>query len=363
MPPSLALCALLSITLAACSAGAPSTTSTGAVTGSPDAQVPSGSVDAGGEPLTPLPGSPDGSGDPALCERLSAAARPLIPRVLIVADRSNSMTQSTGAASCPPCFESRWDGSVKAMKDVTAALDKEIDFGLMLFPTAGLGSTSAVACVAGELSVKAEGGSSAAIATALDAANPGGATPTAKALSAAKRVLIDDVLGQPDPDLRPSYVLLVTDGEPTCEDKTMGIEEPAATYAALDTLLSAGVPTYVIGYGIGGLIDTSATMDTMAVHGGTGQYYRAESQPELLAALNTIATSVVSCDFALERDPPRGDEFIHVTIDGKDIPASDQGWTREARVIRMRGPACELLRDGGTHKIEIVVECEPVQVF
>jgi len=249
------------------------------------------------------------------------------------------------------------------MKDLTSALDKEIDFGLMLFPTAGLGSGNAVACVAGALSVRAAAGSSAAIAKSLDDANPGGATPTAQALGAAKRVLIDDVLGQPDPDLRPSYVLLVTDGEPTCEDKAMGIKEPAATFAALDTLHSAGVPTYVIGYGIGGLIDTSATMDTMAVHGGTGQYYRAESQPELLAALNAIATSVVSCDFKLERDPPRGDAFIHVTIDGKNVAASDQGWTRDARVIRMRGPACESLRDGGTHKIEIVVECEPVQVF
>lgn len=352
---------LLGLALSACSADAPTTSLVGAAQAAPDAQTPS-QTDDGKDPSVDaaMPAQP---GDPALCERLDAVARPVIPRMLVLADRSNSMTQSTAASACPPCFESRWDGSVKAMKDVTKALDSAIDFGLMLFPTPGLGSSQDVACVAGEVSVQAAAGTSQAIATALDDANPGGATPTATALTVAKRVLIDDVIGQPDPDLRPSYVLLVTDGEPTCEDKDQGVVEPDATHAALDSLLSAGVPTYVIGYGIAGILGPGATMDAMAMHGGTGKYYPAEGQTELVAALNAIASSVVSCDFELENEPPRGDEFIQVRVDGKDIAFGDQGWTRSERFIRMRGPACELLRDGKPHDIEIVVQCEPVTVI
>jgi len=350
------------LALSACSADPPTTSLVGPAQATPDGQAPSNpSGDGGNGPSVPTkPGEP---GDPSLCERLDAVARPVIPRMLVLADRSSSMTQSTSASACPPCFESRWDGSVKAIKDVTKALDSVIDFGLMLFPTAGLGSSQDVACVAGDVSVQAAQGTSRAIAVALDDANPGGATPTAKALTVAKRVLIDDVINQPDPDPRPSYVLLVTDGEPTCEDKDQGVVEPDATHTALDSLLSAGVPTYVIGYGIAGILGPGATMDAMAMHGGTGKYYPAEGQTELVAALNAIASSVVSCDFELENEPPRGDEFIQVRIDGKNIAFGDQGWTRNARFIRMRGPACELLRDGEAHDIEIIVQCEPVTII
>ena len=142
-----------------------------------------------------------------------------------------------------------------------------------------------------------------------------------------------------------------------------GVMEPAATYAALDGLRAAGVPSYVVGYGINGLFGAGATMDEMATHGGTGHYYPAEGQAELVLALRAIASSIVSCDFALKEEPPRDDGYIHVTLDGKDIPPGEQGWTRDERVVRLRGAACDVLRDGKTHGLKIVVECEPVQIL
>jgi hypothetical protein len=286
--------------------------------------------------------------------------------MLILADRSSSMTETRPAPKCPPCYQTRWEGSVAAIKGVTADLDHAIDFGLMLFPSlpdANSPKPDGIDCNVGMVSVELGAGVSGQIASVLDAAKPQGATPTAGALREAKRVLVDDPAGLPDFQATPAYVLLVSDGEPTCQNLKTGVREPETTLAALDVLRAAAVPTYVVGYGISASSGPGQTMDAMAQHGGTGHFYPAEGETELVAALTEITQSVVSCDFALENDPPRGDEYIHVTIDGEDVSPGDQGWTRAERVVRLRGAACDKLRDGGTHALEIVVECEPVIVL
>ncbi|MCS6760511.1 MAG: hypothetical protein MO852_17455, partial [Candidatus Devosia euplotis] len=99
-------------------------------------------ADAGGGadtavPMDPSnPPAPMGPGDARvpgdICERVDTQARPVIPRMLILSDRSYSMTELRPSAGG---IRSRWDGSVSAIKSVTAELDGEIDFGLLMFPS------------------------------------------------------------------------------------------------------------------------------------------------------------------------------------------------------------------------------------
>lgn len=270
------------------------------------------------------------------------------------------MTETTAASRCPPCYETRWEGSVAAIESVTRSAQAQIDFGLMMFPTVGaLPGPDKVICQAGSVSVPVKASAAAAISDALRGVEPNGATPTAAALRAAKKTLVDEARGLPDLASAPGYVLLVTDGVPTCPVDA----EPGPTYAALDALREAGVRTYVVGYGIDPKSEAGMTMGTMATRGGTPHFYPAEEQTELLAAFDEIASIIVSCDYALAQPPPRVDAFVRVRVDGGDVPRGADGWTRDAKTIHLEGATCEKLRNGGSHTLEIVVECEPVQVI
>lgn len=299
-------------------------------------------------------------GQPPVCERIEVEARPVTPRMLIVADRSSSMDQTVDATRCPPCFETRWASSVEAMRAVTAATDTRIDYGLMMFPTVGAApGPDNIICEAGSVSVPPGPAAASAISAAFEGVVPGGATPTAAALGAAKKLLVDDPRTMPDFQYTPAYVLLLNDGEPTCPVA----DEPSRTFAVLSELRDAGVRSYVVGYGIDATSEAGATMQTMAERGGTQRFYEAQDQAGLLAAMNEIASIVVTCDYALEQAPPRGDEFVRVRIDGNDIALGPDGWTRTEQAIRIEGRSCELLRDGGRHDLEIIVECEPVEII
>lgn len=304
-----------------------------------------------GQVVTPVPG------DGETCERLDIAATPATPHMMILADRSSSMSADTQAPSCPPCYETRWDSSVRALKSVTAQAQDRVDFGLMLFPTVGAApGPDGVICEAGEISVPVGAQRATAVAGALNGASPGGATPTAAALTSAAQALMAVQMGG---DPVASYVLLVNDGEPTCPADT-GAED---TYEALDALRSDGIRTYVVGYGIDVNSTAGATMAEMASRGGTDRFFPAEDEAQLLDALDIIVGRVVSCDYALQKAPPRSDEFVRVEIDGATIAPGTDGWSRDGMRVQLDGRACERLRDGQPHNVVITVECEPVEVF
>jgi hypothetical protein len=103
-------------------------------------------------------------------------------------------------------------------------------------------------------------------------------------------------------------------------------------------------------------------MDEMARHGGTERHHAVESAEQLRAALEEITQAIASCEFSLET-APEDPAYVRVEIDGEQIRASDGDFVIEGDAVRVRGAACESLRDGEVHAVRITVECEPVDLI
>src|SRR5262249_5080223 len=131
-------------------------------------------------------------------------------------------------------------------------------------------------------------------------------TPTAEALN----VLID-YAGLADIE-RPNYVLLITDGQSTCENPVDVV-----------TSLRGETPeirTFAIGCGSGANPDE---LSAIADEGGTARagdprYYQADSATDLMSAFSTIAGSVLSCTYTLS-DVPQDLDQLYVYFDRNPI--------------------------------------------
>jgi Mg-chelatase subunit ChlD len=305
-------------------------------------------------------GDADGSGgQDGVCEEFGLATSLGVPDMLIVLDRSGSMGRGVD----------RWTPSVNAVGTLTSTFSDSVRFGLMLFPGDDL-------CGTGDLLVPVELNSADAIARALSTEVPGGGTPTSATLEAAYQVL---GAGEPlGPDATPTvkFVLLVTDGQPTCpsaggsvdpqpnqtqEEHDLQLQQDhERTLDAIDALADAGVRTYVVGYDAALDPLLVGALSEFAQHGGTGDYHPVQNEDELNAEFGKISGEVVSCTFSLDNQPddPR---YVLVTLDGVQLDLGDpNGWSIEGKSITVRGDACATLQNGGDHKLTAKVLCDVV---
>jgi hypothetical protein len=310
---------------------------------------------------SPQPFSKD-AGEPA-CDRLALNGRPKSPDVLIVLDRSGSMV---GYGEPRNQGKNRWAPSMNAVKRLTSELNDTVSFGLMLFPAPAPKATfparpaPANGCAPGKVDVPVELGTADDIAKILATSTPDtGSTPTAATLDAALTALDTGTCG----DCRevPKFIMLVTDGQPTCGATAMtSPEDIAATSAAIDKLAAKDIKTYVIGYDTASDPAAAAAMDEFAEHGGTGKHFPVENEATLLAELTKIAGSLVPCEFELSSDIP-DPTYVRVEIDGVAY-AYQTDWSVDGRkiVLHPDGGACPVLRDAKLHDLKITRECKPV---
>lgn len=156
------------------------------------------------------------------------------PQILIVLDQSSSMGERA------PLDDGtlKWDASVAGLTGLTGDFETSVDFGLMLFPSAGQ-------CTPGAVDVPIAPNNAEEIAAALPGPPPysGNYTPMAESLYEASEYapLLDSS--------RRSYVALITDGWQWCDpyDATTRFDPVDATEA----LTALGVTTFVIGFGDG----------------------------------------------------------------------------------------------------------------
>ena len=115
-----------------------------------------------------------------------------------------------------------------------------------------------------------------------DAPTPNGGTPTARAL----RNMTDDILrieGDLQHNVRSKRLILVTDGEPSCQDTSEDVERE------LERLRDdAGIETFIVGFGF-----DNQNLNDWAQAGGTARegdtkYYQADSAQELVGAVNLM---------------------------------------------------------------------------
>jgi hypothetical protein len=273
------------------------------------------------------------------------------PDLLLVQDRSGSMAWAIDGSMNPAAGQSRWDQVTTALKQVVMQV-ASVDWGLYFFePTSGIGGFCGALPTTPD--VPCGMGTASQIVSAINGTSPSGGTPTAEAIDAAVKYFQGTNNGNTH------YILVATDGEPSCNDPVQSITAAA----------NAGIKTIVVGIGASG---ADATLTNMANAGGmpnmtAGQkpYYQVNNTTDLVNALNKITGQIVSCTYPLQMAPPNPN---YVEIDdnnGKPIPRDTthmNGWDFGAGnlSITFYGPACDNLQNGVTTSISAVFGCPPV---
>ncbi len=313
------------------------------------------------------------------CDSLPISVTPNSPDILIVQDRSSSMTLGVD----------RWTPALGAIQSLTSQLQDTVAFGLMVFPAvnkdmapAGVdwtifldpttytdptklldpGTYITLSCDPGVIDVPPDLNTSDKIASYLNMAAPDiGATPTAATLQAALTYL-----DQPCADCTPhdKYVVLMTDGQPNCGDGSLDTTDAdiSAVTDAIDKLAAANIKTYVLGFD---LEDDQASVDAMnqfAQHGGTDHYRPiGQDQAGILDELTQIVGSSISCDYEISYDV-KDPTYLKVVIDDTQYTlGTDWDYDADNKKLSLHtdGKACVTLRDAHVHKLSITQECEP----
>lgn len=283
------------------------------------------------------------------CGAQEAKVEPVPPNMLLVVDRSCSMTSAVGDSN-------KWIIAVAAINKMTTDFAGQIRFGLTLFP-----DNVTPNCQQDKIPIPVGPGNEMAIQMMMtaglqttDPLYPNGPCVTnimtGMQQAATEPAFLDTA--------RKSYVVLITDGKETCgNDNT--------TEQTIKTLFEmAGVPTFVIGFGSG--VDP-AQMDKFAVAGGVpttngmNKYYDASDQMSLDAALGTIAKSTLSCSYSLDSVPPNPNE-IFVFFDNINKVPRDimNGWEYDVakNQVVFFGTACDDLKNGVVKDLDIVFGCD-----
>ena len=262
----------------------------------------------------------------------------------------------------------RWDVLRAVLPRTLAEFDARLPLGAMLFPAAGtLGCAAPTA-----LDVSFATGNSVPIAQRLDAAEPGGRTPTYAALVQAER-LLREVAGE-----GPRAVILATDGGPNCnasldgdrcvcaatvlevgrqecrEDPSLCLDDVRAV-AQAEAMAARAVPTYVVGIDGDRTPALVAVLNRLARAGGranplsaTRAYYAVQRPEDLAAAVSDIGRGLAACTFTADRRPA-ADARVTLSLRGAAIPqdpAHAEGWDwigAEGASLALFGTACASL--------------------
>jgi len=285
--------------------------------------------------------------DAASCQQVEPIdfVQPPPPSLMLMVDRSGSMGQPLDGG------DDKWSIMQAALARITADYDSAIDFGLTLFPTGA-------ACNGGAVYVDIAPLSGGRVRSELARFSPAGGTPTHTTLEDAR-----SYFAALPPSDAGRFILLATDGLPNCGDGTTRNATVDETLAALRSLATHGVNSYVLGFG-GEANNAPDTLNAMAEAGGTASYFPVSSPAELDRALDDIASQVSAdvCTVALQ-SVPDDPAKLGIFLDDEQLPRSpshSQGWDYDAatNTVTIYGDACTNLRIGRTRAIRIEFGCE-----
>lgn len=372
---SLRLLAFLPLTVA-CSADAPPPRGNGNNGGSAGITSNGGNANGTSGGASPssggrgiVVGNSGNAGAPAM-ETCGITVHDLVRKpadVLLVLDRSASMKEKPAGG-----MEPKWDLVIPAVTEVIASTNTSVSWGMKSFPEGDRAGECTATSVTSKIDVPIAPNNAAAVNAQIMATNDeGDGTPTSDAIKAAVTYLkgVDDG--------NPKYILLATDGEPSCDGTTKGTDVArTAAVSAIQVAFDGGIPTYVVG------VDTSkssakATLNNMAIAGGraiggtnpeAAHFYLASDKQGLVDSLTAITGEVnKSCVFNLDPRPPAPD-FILVQIEDKDAakfttvsrdPARLQGWEYTAAnytSLEVYGTACDAIKNAAD-KVVIKYGC------
>jgi hypothetical protein len=338
-----------------------------------------------------VPSGPCGS------QSIPAVSNP--PNLSFIIDHSASMGDDFADSGI-----SKYENARIALSHVLQAIGHRVNYGATIFP----GLAGVTGCEAGDELMPVAPGDPPSFAQAhelgprlkdllgrLSIADVDGGTPAAATLAKSLATL-SALEGQ-------TYVILVTDGAPNCNEElackasacipniegltaggldcstgvnccapttqnpfaNLSCVDEDATLLAVQALSDAGIKTFVVG--MPGSEPYENLLDAMADVGGTARagttkYYSVDDTDALEQALKAIAASVaISCEIPLDYEPPDPD-FLNVYFDGKVVPYDSEAgweWTDDGHVA-IRGAACEQLSAGDVLEVQILAGCKTV---
>lgn len=350
----------------------------------------------GGDGPDDMPGEGGGSN----CGFTKLTATSPIVNVLLVVDKSGSMTENKIGD------ETRWAVLTGALETTLEQVGSKLSLGLDFYPYSGKsGQALSGACqmpTSEDVVVPVQDGKTA-VPLILEAfkEKPAGGTPTAAALA---RALAYYTTGDGKSLEGEKYVLLATDGGPNCSGDldieceaatcTVNMDglcpvdglnccdpkndpdgptkclDDAATVEAVKVLADKGIKTFVVG--IPGTEAYADTLDAVAEQSGVENpnappsYFAVSADAGaagLESVLGAITTGLIrSCELRLEEEPPNIDE-VFVVIDGELIkPKDPDGWAQSDPItspptIMLQGATCEKLEKEGAEYINVSYGC------
>lgn len=318
----------------------------------------------------------------ASCSTTTADARRLPVNLLIVLDRSGSMSE-----------RGKWTAAVSGLRALLGRLDGNIRVGLTMFPApSGVGAADRVATYNTPIvPIEALSTNRARLDSTLSGASPSGNTPMNCATEGSRNYYESFTMDGS------RSVILITDGVPTSECTTAPMcalfPPDFACLLAQGNVASNEVRVSVargargtppIRYFVAGTPDASDTfLSDLAFTGNTPRtpdcqrttscHYSLQTgsfEADLTRALDDIRGRAVSCEFAVDADPSRVDPTrvnVNVTTGGAStvVPRDvdhNNGWDYSPgmRSVVLHGPACQrVLADDGA-QVRIVFGCPTI---
>ena len=330
-------------------------------------------------------------------QRIPAVGRP--PNISFIIDHSGSMGDELAGNGL-----SKFENARVALSRVLKAVGHRLNYGAMVFP----GLAEVTGCEAGDELMAMGPGDLPNYALAgqsgprlkdllcrLSIAAVDGGTPAAPTLTKA----LESLKGLDGN----TYVVLITDGAPNCNqelsctaescipnvegltaggldcrtsvncceptsanpDANLSCIDAQATLDAVQALTDAGISTFVVG--MPGSEPYTELLNDMAEIGGTARpglpkYYSVTDTDALEESLKGIAASLsISCDIPLDYQP-RDPDLVNVYFDGVLVeydPLAGWEWTKEGHVA-IRGAACDELSAGDVLEVQIFAGCKTV---
>ena len=343
-------------------AGGTGTTMGDATTG--DASTGASTTTATSVDTLTTAGNTTGALEPEPCQVETTKINPIPPDVLLVLDKSGSMSMESWDHDENPQTKvvTRWYSLYGVVSSIVTKFDKTVNFGMKLYPNLEATSYEPKACVVDpgvEVEIAPENANAVlALLPPADFAVLGG-TPMESGLKEAFTYLQALDAG------KQRFALMVADGEisKTCQGEVFN-----EALGAVKNAKTKGIATYVVGIDVDP--STSAQLAALAEAGGKPNvnnpdgFYQTSSQIELQAALQQIVDDTLSCVIDVDPEPSEPDLFqVWIgpdridRIDAVTDCKTEDGWvwTKPHVQIELCGAAClELKKE---HQVEARYYC------
>ncbi len=293
-------------------------------------------------PPAPMDGGP-------LCGVSTIAGNRVPTEILLVLDRSIAGDQ-TG-----------WRNLISTVFNQINTNDARFDWGLYTFPKDGPACGAATVSAGADLGF----GSGAAwhvAAHVVEAGVAGNGTPTAAAIGASTAYLHTVA------DQSPKFMMLVTDGPPTCagtagaplsDDAALAQADAVAAIAAAQ---SEGFFTLVVAPSTTTAAGDVAALNALAQAGGYARQGDIKFLTEVTLPEVFALTTAESCIFQLASPPPVPDK-VNVTLNGVSVPRDTQhmsGWDYidvSRTAFSLYGTWCSMVFESRSFEISVTYGC------